>query len=74
MGWGAISNVVINGVVSINGKQGATNTALIVTDATNATLKIGFPSSGNVGFGGNQGHHLNFGYFLQMQIHHIHHK
>jgi hypothetical protein len=52
-----------NGVVSINGKQGATNTALTVSDATNATLKIGFPSSGNIGFGGNQGHHLNFGYF-----------
>jgi hypothetical protein len=52
-----------NCVVSINGKQGATNTALTVSDATNATLKIGFPSSANIGFGGNQGHHLNFGYF-----------
>jgi hypothetical protein len=52
-----------NGEVSINGKQGTTNIALIVTDATNATLKIGFPSSGNIGIGGNQGHHLNFGYF-----------
>ncbi len=31
-----------NDVVSINGKQGATNTALTVSDATNATLKIGF--------------------------------
>jgi hypothetical protein len=29
-------------VVSINEKQGTINTALIVTDATNDTLKIGF--------------------------------
>ncbi len=31
-----------NGVVSINGKQGTTNTALIITNATNATLKLVF--------------------------------
>ncbi len=59
--WWSINS--FNGLVSINGKQGATNTAFIVSDSTNATLKIGFPSSGNIAFGGNQGHHLNFGYF-----------
>jgi hypothetical protein len=32
-----------NGVVRINGAQGATNTALIVTDSVNATLKLVFP-------------------------------
>ncbi len=52
-----------NGFVSINGKQGATNTALVVSDATNATLIFLFPSSGNIAFGGNQGHNLNFGNF-----------
>jgi hypothetical protein len=42
---------VDNGVVSIDGKQGTTNTALIVTDSVNATLKIGFPSLRNIAFG-----------------------
>ncbi len=52
-----------NGVVIINGKQGATNTAVIVTDSVNATLKIGFPSLRNIAFGGHPDHDLNFGYF-----------
>jgi hypothetical protein len=56
-------SVIVLGNLTVNGYVGNTHTSFYCTDAINAQYKICFYSSGNVGMGGNQGHHLNFGYF-----------
>jgi len=56
-------SVIVLGNLTVNGYVGNTHTSFYCTDAINAQYKICFYSSGNIGMGGNQGHHLNFGYF-----------
>ena len=58
----------INGILSISANlspwtNNSVHSVFFASDTSNGSLKIAFPASANIAYGGNPGHHLMFGPF-----------